>query len=161
MHKSFIHAFHNISSWSHHYFGRLVVFLTVKLTSHFYNTRAKQKIAMERIEQNQTAMQEEMAQVRTQLGKLMDIMQNVIHRQEENRQANPGANVNANATNPIMGNGVPIVTQAHAEGISTNLNVAHTYHVPVHGGSQAGIEDHEGDFFMPRNESMYKPFGPP
>lgn len=66
-----------------------IVFLAVKLTSHFYNTRAKQKIAMERIEQNQTAMREEMAQVRAQLGKLMDIMQNVVHRQEENRQANP------------------------------------------------------------------------
>ncbi|KAI5428021.1 hypothetical protein KIW84_033146 [Lathyrus oleraceus] len=86
---------------------------------------------------------------------------NVIHRQEENRQANPGANVNANATNPIMGNGVLIVTQAHAKGMSTNLNAAHTYHVHVHGGSQAGTEDHEGEFFMPRNESMYKPFRPP
>ena len=50
------------------------VTLVVKLTSHFYNTRAKQKIAMERIEQNQTAMQEEMAQVRALLGQLMDIM---------------------------------------------------------------------------------------
>lgn len=65
-------AFHSVS-------------LVVKLTSHFYNTRAKQKIAMERIEQNQTAMQDEMAQVRAQLGQLMDIMQNVVHRQEENR----------------------------------------------------------------------------
>lgn len=60
-----------------------------------------------------------------------------------------------------MGNGVPIVTQAHAEGMPTNLNVAHTYHVPIHGGSQAGTEDHDGDFFVPRNESVYEPFGPP
>lgn len=71
-------AFHSVS-------------LVVKLTSHFYNTRAKQKIAMERIEQNHTAMQVEMAQVRAQLGQLIDIMQNVLHRQEENIQANPGA----------------------------------------------------------------------
>ncbi|KAI5428533.1 hypothetical protein KIW84_033498 [Lathyrus oleraceus] len=28
-------------------------------------------------------------------------------------------------------------------------------------GSQAGTEDHDGDFFMPRNESVYEPFGPP
>ncbi|KAI5436872.1 hypothetical protein KIW84_023118 [Lathyrus oleraceus] len=113
------------------------LFLAVKLTSHFYNTRAKQKIAMERIEQNQTAMQEEMA------------------------QANPGSNINVNTTNPIMGNGVPIVTQPHVEGMPTNLNASHTYHVPIHGGSQAGTEDHNGDFFMPRNESVYEPFGPP
>ncbi|XP_050908876.1 uncharacterized protein LOC127122613 [Lathyrus oleraceus] len=137
------------------------VFLAVKLTSHFYNTRAKEKIAMERIEQNQTTVQEKMAQVRTQLGKLMDIMQNVIHRQEENCQANPRANVNVNATNPIMGNGVLIVTQAHAEGIPTNLNATHTYHVPIHRGSQAGTKDHNGDFFMPRNESVYETFRPP
>lgn len=91
----------------------------------------------------------------------MDIMQNVVHQQEENLQANPGANVNANVINPIMGNGVSFVTHAHAEGMPTNLNVAHTYHVPIHGGSQAGTEDHDGDFFMPRNESMYDPFGPP
>lgn len=45
-----------------------LVFLAVKLTSHFYNTRAQQKIVMEKIEQTQTAMQEETAQVRTQLG---------------------------------------------------------------------------------------------
>ncbi|XP_050895690.1 uncharacterized protein LOC127102354 [Lathyrus oleraceus] len=88
-------------------------------------------------------------------------MQNVVHRQEEKRQANPGANVNVNATNPIMGNGFLIVTQAHAEGMPTNLNAAHTYHVPIHGGSRAGTEDHDGDFFMPRNESVCEPFGPP
>lgn len=141
-------AFHSVS-------------LVVKLTSHFYNTRAKQKIVMERIEQNQTAMHEEMAQVRAQLGQLMDIMQNVVHRQEENRQANLGANVNMNAANPIIGNGIPIINQAHVEGMPNNLNVAHTYHVPIQGGSQAGTEDHDGDFFMPRNESVYEPFGPP
>ncbi|KAI5419245.1 hypothetical protein KIW84_043426 [Lathyrus oleraceus] len=135
--------------------------LVVKLTSHFYNTQAKQKIAMERIEQNQTAMQEEMAQVRAQLGQLMDIMQNVIHRQEENRQANPGANVNMNAANPIIGNGIPVINQAHVEGMPNNPNDAHTYHVPIQGGSQAGTEDRDGDFFMPRNESVYEPFGPP
>ncbi|XP_050919589.1 uncharacterized protein LOC127137147 [Lathyrus oleraceus] len=116
---------------------------------------------MERIEQNQTTMREEMAQVRAQLGQLMDIMQNIVHRQEENHQANSGANVNVNATNHIMGNGVPIVTQAHAEGMPTNLNVAHTYHVPIHRGSQAGTEDHDGLFFVPRNESVYEPFRPP
>ncbi|XP_050897288.1 uncharacterized protein LOC127104124 [Lathyrus oleraceus] len=135
--------------------------LVVKLTSYFYNTRAKQKIAMERIEQNQTAMQKEMDLVRAQLGQLMDIMQNVIHRQEENRQANPGANVNMNAANPIIGNGVPIANQTHVEGMPNNPNVANTYHVPIHGGSQAGTEDHDRDFFMHRNESVYEPFGPP
>lgn len=129
-----------------------LVSLVVKLTSHFYNTQAKQKIAMERIEQNQTAMQEEMAQVRAQLGQLMDIMQNAVHRQEENLQANPGANVNMNAANPIIGNGITIINQAHVEGMPNNPNVAHTYHVPIQGGSQAGTEDHDGDFFMPRNE---------
>ncbi|KAI5430338.1 hypothetical protein KIW84_034790 [Lathyrus oleraceus] len=113
------------------------VFLAVKLTSHFYNTRAKKKVAMERIEQNQTAMQEEMA------------------------QANPGAHVNVNATNPVIGNGILIVTQAHAEGMSTNPNAAHTYHVPIHCGSQASTEDQDGDFFVPKNESVYEPFGPP
>ncbi|XP_050896113.1 uncharacterized protein LOC127102826 [Lathyrus oleraceus] len=116
---------------------------------------------MERIEQNQTTMQEEMAQVRAQLGQLMDIMQNVVHRQEENLQANPGANVNMNVANPIIGNGIPIANQTHVERMPTNPNAAHTYHVPIHGGSQAGIEDHDGDFFRPRNESVYEPFGPP
>ncbi|KAI5389883.1 hypothetical protein KIW84_075261 [Lathyrus oleraceus] len=133
--------------------------LVVKLTSYFYNTRAKQKIAMERIEQNQTAMQKEMDLVRAQLGQLMDIMQNVIHRQEENRQANPGANVNMNAANPIIGNGVPIANQTHVEGMPNNPNVANTYHVPIHGGSQAGTEDHDRDFFMHRNEFPKKKEG--
>lgn len=141
-------AFHSVS-------------LVVKLTSHFYNTWAKQNIAMERIEQNQTAMQEETAQVRAQLGQLMDIMQNVVHRQEENHQANPGANVNMNDANPIIGNEIPITNQTHVEGMPNNPNATHTYHVPIQGGSQDGTEDHDGDFFMPRNESMYEPFGPP
>ncbi|KAI5441800.1 hypothetical protein KIW84_011024 [Lathyrus oleraceus] len=112
------------------------VTLIVKLTSHFYNTIAKQKIAMERIEQNQTAIQEEMTQVRAQLGELMDIMQNVVHGQEENLQANPGVAANMNAINLVMGNGVPVVTHAHAEEMPNNLNDAYTFHVPVHGGSQ-------------------------
>ncbi|XP_050889674.1 uncharacterized protein LOC127094962 [Lathyrus oleraceus] len=116
---------------------------------------------MERIKQNQIAIQEEMAQVRAQLGQLMDIMQNVVNRQEENRQVNPGANANMNVVNPIIGNRVPIANQTHIEGMPTNPNTAHTYHVPIHGGSQAGTEDHNGDFFMPRNKSVYEPFGPP
>lgn len=115
-------AFHSVS-------------LAVKLTSHFYNTRAKQKVVMERIEQNQTAMQEEMAQMRAQLGKLMDIMQNIVHRQEENLQANPGANVNMNAANPVIWNGIRVINQAHVEGMPNNPNAAHTYHVPIQGGS--------------------------
>ncbi|KAI5383969.1 hypothetical protein KIW84_071090 [Lathyrus oleraceus] len=65
-----------------------------------------------------------------------------------------------NATNPAVGNGVPVVTHAHAEGVPTNLNVTHTFHVLVHGGSQVGADDRDGDFFMPRNEYMYEPFGP-
>lgn len=65
-----------------------------------------------------------------------------------------------NSTNHAMGNRVPVVTHAHAEGIHTNLNAAHPFHVPVHGGSQVGTYDHDGYFFMPRNESLYGPFGP-
>ncbi|XP_050891993.1 uncharacterized protein LOC127097532 [Lathyrus oleraceus] len=115
---------------------------------------------MERIRHNQAAMHDEMTQVKAQLKQLMDIMKNVVHRQEENRQASPGIVTNMNATNPVMGNGAPIVTDANAEGVPTNLNVTHTFHVPVHGGSQVGTDDHDGDFFMPRNESVYEPFGP-
>ncbi|XP_050889426.1 uncharacterized protein LOC127094663 [Lathyrus oleraceus] len=66
-----------------------------------------------------------------------------------------------NVANPIIGNGISVINQAHVEGMPNNPNVAHTYHVPIQGGSQAGIEDHDGDFFMPRNESVYEPFGPP
>lgn len=136
------------------------VTLSVKLTSHFYNTRAKQKIAMERIEQNQVVIQEEMTQMRAQLGKLMDIMQNVVHRPEENHQDNPGFVANANVSNPVMGNKVPVVTHAHIEGVPTNVNAAHTVHIPVHGGSHVGAYDHDGDFFVPINECLYEPFGP-
>ncbi|KAI5396865.1 hypothetical protein KIW84_062916 [Lathyrus oleraceus] len=81
--------------------------------------------------------------------------------QEENHQANLRANVNMSAANPITGNGIPIANQTHVEGMPTNPNAAHTYHVLIHGGSQAGTEDHDGYFFMHRNESVYEPFGPP
>lgn len=66
-----------------------------------------------------------------------------------------------NAANPIIGNGIPIANQTHVEQMPNNPNAAHTYHVPIHGGSQAGTEDHDGDFFMPRNELVYESFGPP
>lgn len=59
------------------------VILVIKLTSqHSYNTRAKQKIIMDKLEQNHVAFQEELTQVTTQLGQLMDVMQNVVHGQE-------------------------------------------------------------------------------
>lgn len=40
------------------------------------------------------------------------------------------------------------------------MDASHTFHVPVHGGSQDGVDDHDGDIFVPRNELLYEPFGP-
>ncbi|KAI5423963.1 hypothetical protein KIW84_030257 [Lathyrus oleraceus] len=53
-----------------------------------------------------------------------------------------------------MANGALVVTQVPPDGVPTNLNAAHTFHVPVHGGSPTGADDHDDDFFVPRVESI-------
>lgn len=93
------------------------------------------------------------------MGKLMDVMQNVVRGQEENRQTNQRVVAVVPIINPTIGNKVPVVTQIPLEGVPVNLNAANTFHVPVHGGSQADVDDHHDALFVLRVELMYEPYG--
>ncbi|KAI5431547.1 hypothetical protein KIW84_035654 [Lathyrus oleraceus] len=84
--------------------------------------------------------------------------------QEEKRNANLRVNV-ANPVvtlpvNHVWGNGALVITQPPPEDGPVNQNVAHTFNIADHGGSQADMDDHQDTFFMPKANSVYDAYGP-
>ena len=99
------------------------------ISQHSYNTQGNQNVIMDQLEQNQVAIREDMINMRSHMGQLMKVMQNMAKGQEENRHANERVIVVIPIVNPTGGNGVPVVAQPPSKGV--NHNDAHTFHIPI------------------------------
>lgn len=119
---------------------------------------------MEKLEQNQAALKEDMIHMKAHMGQLMEVMQVLSRGQEEIRQANLRATtanpVLTMPVNPLGGNGTLVVIYPPPEGGPVHQNAAHTFSIPVHVGAHTEIDDHQDAFFIPKVDSVYDAYGP-
>lgn len=115
---------------------------------------------MDQLEQNQAALREEVSQVRSQMGKLMETIQEVARGQEIMAKMQEEMNQRAHAANPL----IPSVVETHAPPPQGNppVHVSAPGSVPSVNINPPIIEvyNQHDAFFNPMVASLYEAFGP-
>lgn len=94
------------------------------------------------------------------MGQLMKVVQAIARGQEEMRQDNLRSATTNPAVNLVGSNDAQVITQPRPEGGLVNQNDAHTFYIPVHGGSHTDMDDHQYAFFILKADPIYDAQGP-